>query len=51
MFACGATGFLAKWEVCVWWVSRLVVFVSVRMRRVGGGAIKLMLGPRVGRGA
>lgn len=37
MFACGATGFLAKWEVCVWWVSRLVLFVSVRMRRVGGG--------------
>lgn len=33
MFACGATGFLAKWEVCVWWVSRLVLFVSVRMRR------------------
>lgn len=35
MFACGATGFLAKWEVCVWWVSRLVLFVSVRMRRGG----------------
>lgn len=33
MFACGATGFLAKWEVCVWWVSRLVLFVSVRMRK------------------